>query len=510
MGKYLVGIDEGTTGCKTCIFDFEGNIVGTDYREYPCYYPGPGMVEQKSEDITPALFASCKDAIKGSGIDPKEIVALGLSSQAGPVGLINEKGEMLRDWIGWQDVRAQKKECDEILSKISHDEYYNITGDPLGFTLEAARLIWLKNNEPEAYKGAWLICTMQDYFLKQFGADGYYTDLSSASRASSCDVNNNCWSKKMIEDVYEMRMDQRAELTTECGRVVGHIDEEHSKLTGLPVGCNICVGAHDQNCCTFGGGGVDDGTAVMVIGTFGSCFVVSDTPIRDPAKKLIVKGNHGVGNWTIEAFSNTAASSFRWYRDTFGDFEKEQGAKSGEDPYTIMTNAMDKESAPGSNGVTFLPFLQGAAGARGNANAKGTFLGMSLGTKKADMARSVLEGICFEMADIVYAEEAADIAVKAIRLTGGAAKSPFWCQMLADILQKPILLLQTSETGCLGAALYAGIGSGVYKDPHDAIGRAVKVTKQFDPNPANAAAYKEAYDRWVEAYDALNGRFYKV
>lgn len=503
MGKYLVGLDEGTTGCKAIVFDFEGNMLGTDYREYPCYYPGPGMVEQKSEDITPALYATVKAAIDKSGVDPAEIVAFGLSSQAGPVGLVDENDNMIRDWIGWQDVRAQKTECDEILSKISHDEYYDITGDPLGFTLAAARTIWLKNNEPENFKKAAHITDMQGYFLRMFGADGYYTDLSSASRDSCCDVNNHKWSQKMIEDVFEMRMDQKEILTTDCGRVVGHIDEKLSELTGLPVGCNVCVGAHDQNCCTFGGGGVDDGTAVMVIGTFGSCFVVSDKPIRDPAKVLIVKGNHGVGNWTIEAFSNTAASSFRWYRDVFGDFEVAQGKETGEDPYNIMTAAMDKDSVPGSNGVTFLPFLQGAAGARGMANAKGTFLGMSLGTTKADVARSVLEGICFEMADIVFAEERAGVEVGAIRLTGGAAKSPFWCQMLADILQKPILLLQTSETGCLGAALYAGIGSGIYKDPHDAAERAVKVSKQYDPNPEKAEAYKAAYDRWAAAAEAL-------
>lgn len=510
MGKYLVGIDEGTTGCKTCIFTFDGQIVGTDYREYPCYYPGPGMVEQKSEDITPALFASCKAAIEGSGIDPKEIVALGLSSQAGPLGILDENGDMIRDWIGWQDVRAQKKECDEILSKISHDDYYAITGDPLGFTLTAARMIWLKNNEPENWKKAAYVIDMQEYFLKQFGAEGYYTDLSTASRNSCCDVNNHRWSKRMIEDVFEMRMDQRAELTTDCGRVVGHIGPEISALTGLPVGCNICVGAHDQNCCSFGGGAINDGEAVMVIGTFGSCFVVSDTPIRDPAKKLIVKGNHGVGNWTIEAFSNTAASSFRWYRDVFGDYEKHLSGQNGKDPYSIMTEDMDKNSVPGSNGVTFLPFLQGAAGARGNANAKGTFLGMSLGSTKSDMARSVLEGICFEMYDIVRAEEAADIAVKAVRLTGGASKSPFWCQMLADIMQKPVQLLQTSETGCLGAALYAGIGSGIYKDPQAAVSQAVKITSEFTPDPSKAAAYAEAFDRWTEAYEALNGRFYKA
>lgn len=506
MGKYLVGIDEGTTGCKTCVFDFDGNILGTDYREYPCYYPHPGWVEQIPEDITPNLFDSCKQAIKNSGVDPKEIVAMGLSAQGSVIGMLDENGDLIRPFVGWQDVRGQQPEFDELLGKISLDEYYAITGDPLGSTFSTAKLIWLKNHEPENWAKTALFSTHEDYFLKQFGADGYYTDLSSASREGTADVDKNIWSER-IHDILGIRADQRAQVVAEPGKIVGHINEEMSEKTGLPVGCNICMGAHDQNCCSFGGGVVDAGTAVMVVGTFGSCFVASDKPIRDPKKKLVVKGNHGVGNWTIEAFANAAASAFRWYRDTFGDLEKAAGAVCKEDPYNLITNQM-VDVPVGSRGVTFLPFLQGAAGSRLNPQAKGTFLGMDLGTTKADMARAVLEGICFEMYDIVRAEEEAGIEVTAVRLTGGAAKSPLWCQMLADIMQKPVQLLQTSETGCLGAALYAGIGSGIFKDCREAVQRAVKLTKEFAPNPDNKAAYQEAFDRWCAAYDALNGRFY--
>lgn len=507
MGKYLVGLDEGTTGCKACVFDFDGKLIGEDYREYACYYPQPGWVEQKAEDITPELYASVKQAIINSKVDPKEIVAIGLSSQAAPCSMIDEEGNLLRDFIGWQDVRAQKIEQEEILSKISHDEYYEITGDPLGFTLSAARIIWMKNHEPELWKKMYKMVTHQEYFLKEFGADDYYTDLSSASRMSICDVNNHKWSDKMLK-VFEMREDQLAKIETEPGKVVGKIDERLSELTGLPVGCNVSIGAHDQNCSTFGGGLVNAGDAVMVMGTFGSCFVCMDAPNKDPNKKLIVKGNHGIGNWTIEAFSNTAASSFRWFRDALCDLEKAQAKFLKDDPYNLITRGIEREPI-GANGVVFLPFLQGAAGHRNNPNARGTLLNIDLGTTRSQIARAVLEGICFEMYDIILAEEAAGIEVKDIRFTGGAAKSPFWCQMLADMTGKRIMLLQTSETGCLGAAMYAGIGSKIYKDAYDAAQRAVNITKVYEPNPDNKASYDEAFEKWTSAYEALNGRFYK-
>ena len=144
-----------------------------------------------------------------------------------------------------------------------------------------AKLVWLKNHEPENWAKTALFSTHEDYFLKQFGADGYYTDLSSSSREGCGDVNNHDWSEK-INNLVGIPMSKRAKVVKEPGKVVGHISKEISEKTGLPVGCNICMGAHDQNCNTFGCGGIDDGTAVMVIGTFGSCFVISDKPIRDP------------------------------------------------------------------------------------------------------------------------------------------------------------------------------------------------------------------------------------
>ena len=214
-----------------------------------------------------------------------------------------------------------------------------------------------------------------------------------------------------------------------------------------------------------------------------------------------------MGNWTIEAFSNTAAASYRWYRDTFCELEKAAGNVLNKDPYELI-NAQIDTVPPGANGITFLSYLQGASGSRINSKARGTFVGMSLGTTKADMARSVMEGITYEMNDIVKAEEEAGIKIDGIRITGGAAKSPLWSQMLADVFQKPIHILQTSETGCLGAALYAGVGVGVYKDCKEAAERAVHISDTYEPNPENYEAYQEGYQRFINLYDALDKKIF--
>ena len=505
MAQYLVGIDAGTTGCKTCIFDVEGTVIASDYREYPSYYPKPGWVEQLSEDLVPPLFDSCKAAVERSGVDPAEIVALAISTQGSIIGLLDERGETIRPWIGWQDLRGEPY-IEEIKKLIPRDRYYQITGDPLGAIFSISKLAWLKDNEPENWARAELFSTEQDFLLRQWGADEYWTDLSSASREGMLDIDNFVWSKE-IHDLMGIPLEKRAKISTEPGQVVGRLSKEVAERSGLAEGTLLCVGAHDQNCSTFGAGAVRGGDTVMVIGTFGSCFVVMDESKRDPNAKLVVKPNHGLDNWTIEAFSVTSASAFRWYRDTFADLEVAASKQLREDPYDLITRAI-AGVPPGSDGITFLPFLQGASGARLNANARGTFVGMSLGTSKAAMARAVLEGISFEMKDILLAQAAAGIDIGAIRLTGGAAKSPMWCQMLADIFQRPIELLQTSETGALGAALYAGVGAGIYADCTEAADRAVKISKRYEPDPTVVDQYEEAFDRFVRVYEALDGRIF--
>lgn len=498
MGKYLVGIDEGTTGCKTCIFDLEGNIVGQDYREYPCYYPKPGWVEQKADEITQGLYDSCKSAIAKSGIDPKEIIAVGLSSQGSITGPVDKNGKLLRDFIGWQDVRGTE-EVKEIASKISREELYQITGHPLGEMFSISKNMWFRKHQPELYEKTAMFTTAQDYFLRQFGADDYFTDISSASREGFFDVDNHEWSQKIF-DLFDFDINQRPKIA-EGGQPVGKVTKYVSEKTGLPEGTLLCVGAHDQNCSTFGCGAVEDGDVAMVLGTFGSCFVVSDKPIRDPYGALVVKGNVGPKNWTIEAFANTAASSYRWYRDTFGGTEIAYAKLVNDDPYN-MINKQIEQVAPGANGITFLSYLQGN-GLRANFNAKGAFVGMSLGTTKGEMARAVMEGICYEMRDILEAQKKAGINIEGIKVTGGGSKSPLWAQMQADIFQKPTYTLQTHETGTLGAALYAGVGAGVYKDYKEATDAAVRVSGQYDPNPKLAEAYEDGYRRFVKAYEAL-------
>ena len=320
MSSYLLGIDEGTTGCRAAIFDTEGDLIASDYREYPCYYPQPGWVEQIPEDITPSLYESVKAAIAKGHVDPAEIEALGISTQACVVGPVDEGGKLLRPFISWQDLRGSEYIQRLTEDCIPADEYYAISGAPMNAIFGITKFAWFRDHEPELYEKTAVLTDHQADFLRAFGVDsGYWADLSSASRTGLLDVDRHGWSERLFAAL-ELDMDKFPQIVLD-NPVVGYITRDVSEATGCKEGTPIVVAAHDQNCSTFGCGLVDAGTASLVLGTWGSLYVGLDKPIRDPNGVLIIKGNVGPRNWTIEGAASAAASSYRRFRDTSRDVE---------------------------------------------------------------------------------------------------------------------------------------------------------------------------------------------
>lgn len=506
MGKYLVGIDEGTTGTKACVFDLNGHLISSAYEEYPSYYPGYGYVEQDVAQLTDTFFSVCRQATRDSKVNPGDIMAVSVSSQGAAMILLDEDGNVVRNrMIGWQDLRNTEVQND-IHEKISDEEHYAIEGSCIG-GFNTGVLVWLQKNEPETWKRVRRIATNQDYFLHLLGAEGYPCDIASAHRISMLDVDRSEWSDR-LRAVYGCEHVELPEIVTRPGQIVGKVTAEVSEKTGFPIGSKICVGAQDVNCSSYGVGGTTGDVATMVVGTFGGSYIVVDRPVRDPNMTILVKGNQGMNNWQLEAFSHTAASAFRWFRDKLCPLEVATSRLMGVDPYSLMTEIANK-SVPGSNGVTALTCLQGSHGRKVNDAMRGTFLGITLSTEKSDLAHAVLEGICYEMYDILLMQESFAGPVRSVRLSGGVTKSPMWCQMFADVMNKPVELCESPEAGALGAAMYAGVGLGIYNDCIDAEKKCVRISEAYSPIPENVAAYKVAFERWIDAFNALDGTFYK-
>jgi xylulokinase len=513
MTTYLMGIDAGTTGCKTCIFDLDGHLIGTDYREYPCYYPHPGWVEQIPEDMTPTLFDCVRAAIRDAGVPAEEIKALSVSTQGSVFGALDEGGKLLRPFIGWQDTRGV-----DYVGRIRDGEYidpgrlYEISGYPISTVPCLTKYLWFKDNEPENFAGTARISHHQDFFLREFGAEDHFVnDTATASRTGVFDIDAGEWSQEILDALgLDIAMFPRI---VKAGDVAGRVPHDVAVRTGLAEGTLLCVGAMDQNCSTLGGGLVHEGTAIAVIGTYGATYVVSEESQRDPNGTLICKNNSGPENYTVEAASIASASCYRWFRDTICSLEMAMAKEFGPvgNAYRLINKMIDAVPA-GSNGLVFLPYLQGAgSGPRADPYARGCFLGVTLGTTKAEMGRAVLEGITLEMRDNIESIRKVGIAVNDIRAVGGATNSPVWNQMQADMYKVPISVLEVGETGCLGAALYAGIGLGEYSSLDDAVERAIRIKAVYEPDPDNYDAYDKAYERFVSGYQSLaDGGFFRT
>jgi len=503
--KYLVGSDEGTTGCKVCVFDEYGKLIAYAGREYPSYYPHNGWVEQNIDEIRDAVFASCREAIVKANIDPKDIVAVSHSNQCMTMVFLDENGDLVTNrTVGWQDLRHVEM-LPELRKSIDEEQYLQVSGTQFA-SYNIPVLLWHQKNNPEMWKKVRRICSHQDYFLKQYGANGYFIDEGNASFLSMARVDGIEWDERLT-DVFGVKTSMLSQIVHTPGKVLGEVNDEISQKTGLPVGCKVCMGGADTNSCSMGAGAKDAGTEALVMGTAGVSIMVVDKILFDPDKRITIRSNPGFGNYQLYLMTNTGASAFRWFRDAICTMEVATGKIIGADPYDLITAAAS-QSCPGANGVIALTCIQGAHTRIKNENARGGFLGVSLGTTKSDLAEAILEGICFEMRDILDMKEALAGKIKNIRLGGGVAKSSMWCQMFADVFGKLVEVTEVQEMGCLGAAMCAGIGAGVFSDLTDAIGKCVRVKKVYSPNATRQSLYEAAFQKWQKAYTIANAEIY--
>lgn len=500
-GKYLMGIDEGTTGSRACIFDLQGNLLGSSYAEYGITSPRPGWYEQDCEFMAAVIYEACQGAIKKAGIDPKEIAAVGLSSQGAAFVPVDKDDKIVRPCIGWQDTRGAEF-FDEIRSIVPEEELYKIAGTPISTPWSLSKILWIKKYEPQNFEKTACFALHQDFFLTALGVKGHYVDISSASRFGFFDVDRHKYSEKLLASfgIPEEKLPQ----VVAGGSKVGEITKSISERTGLAEGTPICVGAMDVNASVLGLGVVKEGMAGTILGTYGACVAFSPRPVRDPNGRMVVMGNVGTWKWTMEGSSLAAASSYRWYRDTFGDLEVATGKILGEDPYELI-NQQIAGGKPGARGLLFIPHLASAGSPRNDENARGLLLGLTLAHTKADVARAVMEGITLEIRDIITAIQRAGVEIRECRITGGGTKSPLWNQMQADIYGRPVATVQTSDTGALGAAMLAGIGAGIFNNVEEAAEQMVRVVRSYEPNPENVKVYDELYDVYVSTFEGLAG-----
>lgn len=500
--KYLLGIDIGTSGTKTVLFDKGGNPISSSTEEYPLYQPEIGWAEQDPLDWWKAVCTTINAVIKDSNINPELISGIGLSGQMHGLVMLDGDGNVLRKSIIWCDQRTAK-ECVEITEKVGEKRLIDITANPAltGFT--ASKILWVRNNEPEIYEKCRKILLPKDYIRYMLTGE-FATEVSDASGMQLLDIKNRCWSKEVL-NALDIPIEYLGNVH-ESIVVSGKVHKRAAELTGLKENTPVVGGAGDQAAGAIGNGIIRSGQISSTIGTSGVVFAHLDGPIIDEKGRVHTFCHAVPGAWHMMGVTQGAGLSLKWFRDNFCTNEIEVAKNMGIDPYVLMTKEAEKVPA-GSRGVVYLPYLMGERTPHLNPKAKGVFFGLSAAHTKNDMLRAVIEGVSYSLLDCMEIIKGTGLNPTNVMVSGGGGKSELWRQILADMFNCKVSTNKSSEGPALGVALLAGVGTGVYKDINEACSIAISENSIQYPKEENSLVYKRYYEIYKKIYNDLKETF---
>lgn len=497
---HLLGIDIGTSGSKAVLVNTNGKVIASAMTEYPLHTPYLLWAEQQAEDWWRATVSSISKVLTTTGIGPAQL-AIGLTGQMHGLVLLDNKGNVLRPCIMWNDQRTVI-ECDEITELIGKKMLLELTGNVVlpGFT--APKILWVKKHEPYVFEKIDKILLPKDYIRYRL-THSFFSDVSDASGTSLFDVGRRKWSEDMLRALAIKR--QWLPDVTESSVVSSYVCDAAAHEVGLIQGTPVVGGAGDQAAQAVGSGIVKDGQSSVTIGTSGVVFTASDEYRVENDGRLHAFCHAVPGKWHLMGVMLSAGGSLRWYRDTFGEKEIGEARKKNLDPYDILIGGASKIT-PSCDGLIFLPYLTGERTPYPDPFARGVFFGATLRHTKAHFTRAVIEGISFGLKDSLELMRKTGIIPDCVRVSGGGAKSAVWRQLLADIFNIEVEVINESEGAAYGAALLAGVGAGVYTGVQEAAIQAVAVIEKLIPGKA-ASIYEKYYPRYQALYRALKDEF---
>lgn len=502
---YVIGVDCGTSGTKTVLFDETGKVVASHTIEYPMYQPKNGYAEQDPADWANAMLDTVKAVMAKSGVSANDVVGVGISGQMHGLVMLDGDGNVLRKSIIWCDQRTEA-EVEQMNRLIGREKLIEITANPALTGWTAAKILWVKNNEPEIYEKCRHILLPKDY-LRYILTGEFATEVSDASGMQLLDVPNRCWSKEIC-DALGIDISMLAKVYESC-EVTGELTAKAAALTGLKAGTIVVGGAGDNAAAAIGTGVAEDGKAFTTIGTSGVVFAHTSDIAIDPKGRVHTCCAAVPNTWHVMGVTQGAGLSLKWFRDNFCEAEKETAKYMGVDEYYLM----DKEAMTvpvGAERLLYLPYLMGERTPHLDPNARGMFFGLSAMHTKKHMLRAVLEGVSYSLRDCVEVFREMNINVSDMMACGGGGSSPLWRSMLADLYNCPVKTVASKEGPALGVALLALTGAGVYSSVPEACSAVVSVDKTQQPDEANVPIYESYYQLYREIYPAIKAQCAKL
>ena len=493
---YWLGLDVGTGGSRALLVDADGRVRFSFVAPHQdMRMERPLWAEQEPEDWWRASKAAISGVLKTAHVDGGAIRGVGLSGQMHGLVLLDESREVIRPALIWCDQRSQAQ-VDFINEKLGAQNVVRWTANPVltGFTLP--KLLWVRDNEPRSFQRIRHFLLPKDFLRFQLTGE-LATDVSDASGTSMLDVVKRAWSKEVMNG---LGLDPAIlPRVYESQEVTGHISNAAAEATGLKPGIPVIAGAGDQAASAIGNGIVQTGTVSCTIGTSGVVFAFLKEPAYDPKGRVHTFCHAIPGAWHVMGVTQGAGLSLQWFRNQL----------ASNAAYDDLTR--EAETSPrGADGLFWLPYLMGERTPHLDANARAAWIGLTAKHRRADLIRSVLEGVCFSQNDGLEIIRQLGAAPAVVRLSGGGAKSAFWHQLFADVFNIPVAILESQEGSAYGAALLALVGTGEYSRAADVCTKAVKEITIKQPQPEAAQFYRKTYNIYTSIYPALKSSFQTI
>lgn len=490
MGKVLLGIDIGTSACKVALFEESGQVIAQANRPYQLYYPNPGWVEQDPEEWWEAICAGIQDVLKQSQVQPEEIAGIGIDGQSWSCIPVDAEGNCLARTPIWMDTRANSI-CQEVKERIGFERIFETAGNDFLPSYSTPKMLWFKQEHPEIFEKT-------DKFLQSNSYIGYkLTGVMSQDLSQGYGIHffnmKTCTYDPELAELLGLSVDLVPPLYA-CDAVIGTVTEAAAKKTGLAAGTPVVAGGLDAACGTLGAGVYLPGQTQEQGGQAGGMSLCLDE--AKAHEKLILSPHVISGLWLLQGGTVGGGGVLRWFRQEL----------AAEESFDDLTAEAEKVPA-GSDGVIFLPYMAGERSPIWNPDAKGVFYGLDYSKTKGHMIRAALEGVAYSLQHNLMT--AAEIGVEAEELIamGGAANSILWTQIKADVTGKTIKVPASDTATTLGAAILAGIATGVYRSYQEAVEKTIAVTRVQAPDPERHEIYKKCMQSYLKLSQTM-GKMY--
>lgn len=498
MSNNLLGIDLGTTGLKVSLFVETGQLIGSEYAEYPISSPRPGYAEQDPAVWWEGFVTACHDLKAKFPEAFERIAGLGLCGQMHTHVYLDGEGQLLRPAITWMDQRAS-----DIVARINADDearemVFAETHNFASTTYTGPQVKWVQEHQPEVWRRVAHILVAKDY-LKFKLTGRMVIDYAEASGTLLFDVAREAWSAPMFE-LFGILPSMFPEVLP-SDEIVGRITPQAAQATGLKAGTPVVNGSSDNSAAALGAGMIEAGQVTLIIGTAGVITVCSDQPLVDRGQRTLCWHYCLRNKWVTLGVMQTAGESLNWFKNAF-----DQEAKLPSGDIFEQYNQAIVDIPDGSDGLIFLPYLNGERTPYWDSAARGIFYGVNLSTTKADFIKAVMEGVSFGLRNNIETVESLGIDINEVRAVGGGLKSPVWLDILGKVLHKPVVTVSAADTANLGNILLCGQALGLYPSLEEAVARMVATDKRVHYE-ASPEVYERQYAIFLELYEQLKGTF---